>query len=503
MNFKSMGLSPKLVESIEALGFESPTKVQELAIPEVLAMKDLIVMAKTGSGKTGAFSIPMIEKITEEKMAQALILTPTRELAVQVEKDIQAFTKHVPVKSMAVYGQHNMQLEEKQLNEGRQIIVGTPGRTLHHIEERNLKTKDIKFLILDEADRMLDMGFIDQMIKIIKKLPKDRVTLLFSATMPPEIQRMCQSYMRSPETIAIDSDTKTVDAIKQGYYRVAHNEKRTQLERILAYKQPMSCMVFCNTRIEVDKVSNYLYRKGYLAEAIHGANTQARRMRTITAFKNGDIQIMVATDVAARGLHVEDLALVINYDVPIEKDSYIHRIGRTGRAGNGGEAVSLITSDDVYTFYEIEEHVGTLIDELDLPTTEEIKESLANKSDHWDKKWQEKQKHEGSKTRNKAHGKPNQGRQKPGQRPVKGPKKYEKPHHNKVHEKAINKKVVKAADQQVTKPAVKPATKPPVKPVEKTRKPAVETIQVAKKKKFSLFGFLKKKKTVEIKRFYD
>lgn len=385
MTFNETGLKEALLKAVEELGFTEPTRVQKLAIPKVLAGKDLIVMAKTGSGKTGAFGLPLINQVTEDKTTQALILAPTRELAVQVEKDLRTMSKHSKIQSTAVYGQHNMRTEVEQLQKGKQIVVGTPGRVLHHIKERNLKTKGIQYLVLDEADRMLDMGFIDQMVKIIKQLPTDRVTMLFSATMPPEIQRMSRSYMKEPEVIELDSDTKTVDSIKQGYYRLQHNEKRTQLARLLTVRQPKSCMIFCNTRIEVDKVNDYLNRKGFLAESIHGANTQNKRMRTINEFKNADIQILVATDVAARGIHIDDMELVINYDVPLDKDNYIHRVGRTGRAGSGGQALTLVTSDDLFAFYEIEEHAGVLIDELDLPTDEEV-EANAGKNEYWEKK---------------------------------------------------------------------------------------------------------------------
>jgi superfamily II DNA/RNA helicase len=229
---------------------------------------------------------------------------------------------------------------------------------------------------------MLDMGFIDQVVKIIKPLPKDRVTLLFSATMPPEIGNICGKYMRQPHTIEIESQTMTVDTTQQVYYRVEPNEKRTQLNRLLLLERPESCIIFCNTRMTVDRVQNFLARKGYAVQALHGDIAQNRRMKTMEQFKHGDFHLLVATDVAARGIHVDDLSLVINYDIPIEKDSYVHRIGRTGRAGHGGRAISLVTSDDIMSLYEIEEHIGSRIEEEDLPTEAVLNENRAE-IDKW------------------------------------------------------------------------------------------------------------------------
>jgi superfamily II DNA/RNA helicase len=367
------------------LGFKAPTNVQEEAIPKVLVKKDLIVMAKTGSGKTGAFGIPVLQSVEHtSKLPQALILTPTRELAVQVDKDLKTFSKHINLKSTAVYGQHNITGEIEVFERGVSIVSGTPGRVFDHIQRKTLKTNEIKFLILDEADRMLDMGFIDQVVKIIKALPKDRVTLLFSATMPDEIQKICRAYMKDPEVIALDSDTKTVDSITQVYYRVERNEKRTQLDRILMAKKPDSCIIFCNTRNEVDKVQTFLDRKGYVSGSLHGANSQSSRMRTIERFQKGKLQMIVATDVAARGIHIDDLSLVINYDVPVEKDSYVHRIGRTGRAGNGGHAITFVTANDIMTLYEIEEHVGAMIEEKELPSDELVAKERAIGNGKWD-----------------------------------------------------------------------------------------------------------------------
>lgn len=382
--FSNLGIKEPIVKALESMGFISPTDVQKKAIPHVLNSKDLIVMSKTGSGKTGAFGIPVLQSVDNATQGpQALILTPTRELAVQVDSDLKLMSKNLKINTTAVYGQHNITTEISVIENGVAVITGTPGRVFDHINKKTISTKTIRYLILDEADRMLDMGFIDQVVKIIKALPKNRVTMLFSATMPNEIQRICREYMKDPITIELESDTKTVDTIKQLYYRVKPDEKRTQLDRLLKLEQPDSCMVFCNTRHVVDRVNDFLLRKGYVVDSLHGANTQTSRTRTIQKFKKGALQVLVATDVAARGIHIDDLTLVINYDVPSEKDSYVHRIGRTGRAGNGGKAITLVTTSEVRSLYEIEEHTGVLIDEEELPTDEAVREAVKNASGKW------------------------------------------------------------------------------------------------------------------------
>lgn len=368
-SFNDLGVSPPILKALEEMGFEEPTEVQGIAIPHILNKEDLIVMSKTGSGKTAVFGVSILQLTDPAAVGpQALILTPTRELAVQVDSDLKKMSKHLHHKTTAVYGQHNMNVEIQALNKGVSIVTGTPGRVFDHISNGNLVTKHVRFLVLDEADRMLDMGFIDQVMRIIKTIPKDRVTLLFSATIPDEIRRICRDYMKHPVTIEIESQTKTVDTINQVYYRVERNEKRTQLNRLLLVERPESCMIFCNTRIAVDQVQSFLSRKGYACQALHGDIPQGRRLKTIQQFKQGEFHILAATDVAARGIHIDDLSLVINYDVPVEKDSYVHRIGRTGRAGNGGRAITMVTADDIISLYEIEEHIGAMIAEEKLPT---------------------------------------------------------------------------------------------------------------------------------------
>lgn len=377
--FKQLGLNDEIVKSVTKMGFVKPTEVQKASIPFVLDGKDLIVKSKTGSGKTGAFGLPIIQQVDHSmKYPQALILSPTRELAVQVDEEIKQMGAFCGMKTSVVYGQHSIETEKKQLHSGVSVVTGTPGRVLDHLTHKRLKVDQIKYLVLDEADRMLDMGFYPQIVKIIKFIPKERMTLLFSATMPEDAKRIAGRYMNDPEIIEFASDTKTVDAIKQLYYRVERHEKRQQLERIIKAYQPESALIFCNTRDEVDRVTKSLQYHHLNVAGLHGAISQNKRMRTIDQFKAGKIRILVATDVAARGIHVDDLSLVINHDIPEDLDSYVHRIGRTGRAGHDGVAVNMVTADDIMTLYAIEEHVGKLIEEEPLPTDDYIAEKMLN-----------------------------------------------------------------------------------------------------------------------------
>ena len=378
-SFDELNVSKDILTALEDMGFVCPTPVQAKVIPHILNRKDLIVVSKTGSGKTAAFGVPMLDLITLGAPGpQGLILSPTRELAVQVDSDLKLMSRHMQLRTTVVYGQHSQSVEIVELKRNPSIVTGTPGRVYDHIRQGTLHTGHVRFLVLDEADRMLDMGFIDQVVRIIKTLPRDRITLLFSATIPVEIRNICKAYMNHPITVEIESDTKTVDSITQLYYRVEAKEKLSHLNKLLIVEQPESCMIFCNTRHVVDRVQESLTRKGYASQALHGDIPQARRMKTIHQFKKGDFNILVATDVASRGIHVDDLSLVINYDVPNEKNNYVHRIGRTGRAGNGGRAITFASSDDIMSLYDIEEYIGAMIPEEDFPTEELINERKAD-----------------------------------------------------------------------------------------------------------------------------
>ena len=382
-SFKDMGLSEPILKALDEMGFEEPTEVQKRAIPHILNGKDVIVMSKTGSGKTAVFGVSILQMTDpKDNGPQCLILEPTRELAVQVDNDLKKMAKHLQHHTAAVYGQHNMNTEIQALRDNISIVTGTPGRIYDHIQHKNLVTKHIRFLVLDEVDRMMDMGFIDQVRRIIRTIPRNRITLLFSATIPDEIRRLCSEYMKDPVTIEIESKTMTVDTIDQKYYRVERNEKRTQLNRLLLTERPETCMIFCNTRVAVDHVQSFLNRKGYACRPLHGEIPQAKRMKNIQQFKRKEYNILVATDVAARGIDIDNLSLVINYDVPLELDGYVHRIGRTGRAGHDGRAVTLATGDDIMTLYEIEEHIGTMIPEAELPTDQDLAQ-CREEADKW------------------------------------------------------------------------------------------------------------------------
>lgn len=376
--FSSFQLEKSILSAIDAMGFVKPTEVQTKVIPKALTGKDLIVLSKTGSGKTASFAIPILDGIMKKKprgVIKACILTPTRELALQITGDFKRIATGSKVKILSVYGQHSMNEEIKFLDKGVDVLCGTPGRVLDHLRNANMSLSDIDYFVLDEADRMLAMGFIEQVEEILEYAPKERTTMLFSATMPIEIMDVCWKYMRDPEEIRLESKTKTVDKIKQLYYSVKPSEKRTCLYKLIALYRPESLIVFCNTRWQVDRITSFLAEKGLSARGIHGGISQAGRTRTMSQFKEGSSDILVATDVAARGIHVEDLEMVINYDVPSEKDNYVHRIGRTGRIGKAGIALTLATSEEMYALYEIEEHIGQMISEASFPPESKMNEA--------------------------------------------------------------------------------------------------------------------------------
>lgn len=367
MTFADFDISKNIVDALENMGYVHPTKVQEQAVPVALKKRDLIVLSKTGSGKTAAFGIPVVQLAAQGDIKRALILAPTRELAVQVEEEINNIARGTKVRTTAVYGRHNMSVEIMEIEKGIDVLVGTPGRVLDHLKQGNINGRDFDMLVLDEADRMLDMGFIDEVNKIIVRLNRNRLNMLFSATMPDQIVTLSLKYLEDPVTIELESDFKTVELVEQFYYSVPKHEKRGRLADIIKSEDVGSCLVFCNTRFEVDRVCQFLGRTGLKSKAIHGAHTQTMRIRSLEEFKEGKFKVLVATDVAARGLHIDGLELVINYDLPVELDSYVHRIGRTGRAGEKGVALSFVSDGDLFQFYSIEEHAGVMITERELP----------------------------------------------------------------------------------------------------------------------------------------
>ncbi|OOB76420.1 RNA helicase [Clostridium haemolyticum] len=375
MNFKEFNLSNEILKTIKMLGYKSPTEVQEKVIPIALKDKDIIVKSQTGSGKTASFGIPVCEKVLlENKKPQVLILTPTRELAVQIKEDISNIGRFKKIKCVAVYGKEPVSIQKNQLKQRVHIVVGTPGRTFDHIEKGNMELSDIRYLIIDEADKMLNMGFIDQVEDVIKRLPKDRVTMLFSATLEEKIEKLCVKYMNNPEKIEISKKNITTDIIEQEYYEVESDRKFSILNKIIYTERPDSCIIFCNTKAEVGSIAIKMKNKGFDTKALHGGMEQKDRLEVIQEFKRGRFPFLVATDVAARGIDIEEITHVINYEVPAEKESYVHRIGRTGRAGHKGKSITLVSEYEYRRFKSIEEYIGYSVPKKEIPSEEEVQE---------------------------------------------------------------------------------------------------------------------------------
>ena len=361
-NFTCYNLDDKILKAIELLGYEEPTKVQSKVIPLALEGKDLIVKSQTGSGKTAAFGIPLCEKIDiEMKEPQALILSPTRELCLQTKEDISDIGRFKKVRCTAVFGKMPMRAQIRELRQRVHIVCGTPGRVMDHIRRGTLKLENIKYLIIDEADRMLDMGFIDQVDEIIDKLPKERITMLFSATMAGKIEKLCRKNMKNPVEVDITPENMVSKNIKQEYYEVKNNEKFRLLNKIISTENPESCIIFCSTKDRVDKLSQKLKDLNFSCDAFHGGLEQRDRLKVMKNFKKGNFNFLIATDIAARGLDVDDITLIINYDMPFECESYVHRIGRTGRAGKTGKAVTFATHNERKFLKDIEKYINLKI----------------------------------------------------------------------------------------------------------------------------------------------
>ena len=371
--FKAFGLSEETLKALFKLRYETPTEVQAKVIPEALKGKDIIVKSQTGSGKTAAFAIPLCEKLELEKRnPQVLVLTPTRELAVQVKEDFAHIGRFKRIRCAAVYGKQPMDIQKRELRQRVHVVVGTPGRTSDHIAKNNLILDDIKYLVLDEADKMLDMGFIEQVEAIIDLLPQNRVTMLFSATMPEKIEEICKKYMRQPEKIELKAKHATVEKIEQWYYEVEDKNKFSVLKSIVYTQKPESCILFCNTREKVQELLEEMKRERFHCAALHGGMEQGSRLNTVQRFKRGEFHFLVATDVAARGLHIDDVSHVINYEVPMENESYVHRVGRTARAGKEGTAITLCTKRELRFLREIEEYIQYQIEKREIPTVKEV-----------------------------------------------------------------------------------------------------------------------------------
>ncbi|MFC4401648.1 DEAD/DEAH box helicase [Gracilibacillus xinjiangensis] len=374
-NFENYQLSNEVKRALDVLKYNQPTKVQREVIPQVLENKDLIVKSQTGSGKTAAFAIPICEKVVwEDNKPQALVLTPTRELAVQVREDITNIGRFKRVKALAIYGREPFSIQKDELKQKTHVVIGTPGRVMDHIEQGTLDLEQIKYLVIDEADEMLRMGFIDEVEAIIKQVPPNRVTMLYSATLPKEIEKLCQKYMKNPINVEITTEV-TTDNILHSMFRVKKDSKMDLLKDITIVENPDSCIIFCNTQDQVNEVMTELQQSNYSCEAIHGGLEQEKRFSVMEGFKSGDFRYLVATDVAARGIDVDNVSLVINYDVPMEKESYVHRTGRTGRAGNKGKAITFVTNSGEKYLKSIEKYIGFELHTREIPSEEEIKKA--------------------------------------------------------------------------------------------------------------------------------
>jgi ATP-dependent RNA helicase RhlE len=371
-SFESLGLMPELVRAVAEQGYTQPTPIQAQAIPVVLAGRDLLGAAQTGTGKTAGFTLPLLQRLAGAASAshsparhpvRALIVTPTRELAAQVEESVRAYGKYLPLRSTLVYGGVGMQPQVEALRRGVDILVATPGRLLDHARQKTVDLRQIGILVLDEADRMLDMGFIHDLRRILALLPAARQNLLFSATFPEEIRRLAAAFMKDPATVEVARRNTPAELVAQVRHPVAQERKRELLAHLVRANDWRQVLVFVRTKHGANRLAQQLSHSGIEADAIHGNKAQNQRMRTLRRFKDGELRVLVATDIAARGLDIEALPHVVNYDLPHVAEDYVHRIGRTGRAGAEGEAVSLVAHEDRPLMAAIERLMNRTVEE--------------------------------------------------------------------------------------------------------------------------------------------
>ena len=363
MPFKTFGLSDPLIQGILATGYTAPTEIQSQAIPAAIGGSDIIGCAQTGTGKTAAFVLPILDRLSHEHTGRkpavrSLILTPTRELAVQIERSILGYGRFTDLKALAVYGGVSINNQIKALRGVVDIVVATPGRLIDHIGRKTIKLGGVEVLVLDEADRMLDMGFVNDVRRIVGGLPKKRQTLLFSATISPEVQTLAADMLKSPKVIQIGRPRNPIDTITQHIYAVEKTLKMDLLLHMIEDWRMFSVLVFSRTKYGADKISRRLKRAGVVAVSIHSGRTQNQRQRALDGFRSGKYQVMVATDIAARGIDVEGISHVINYDVPTHAEDYVHRIGRTGRAAATGDAITFVSSEEEKYLREVGKFIG-------------------------------------------------------------------------------------------------------------------------------------------------
>ncbi len=373
--FAALGISNKVLRALEEMGFEEPSPIQQRSIPLILQGKDVAGQAQTGTGKTAAFGVGIAEGVDPHlHQIQAIVLTPTRELCLQVSGEMAKITKYQEIKVLPVYGGQFIDRQIRALQHGVHVVIGTPGRVMDHLRRGTINLEQVKIAVLDEADEMLDMGFIEDIEFILSKISGERQTLLFSATMPEDILRLARRHQRSPQYITISPEKLAAPSINQVYYEVREQERLSGLCRVLDMEDIQRAIIFCRTKKGSDEVAEALQARGYLAEAIHGDLSQVQRNRVMKRFREGNIELLVATDVAARGLDIENLTHVLNYDLPQDPESYVHRIGRTGRAGKTGEAISFINSREWKQIKLIERTVKVSIQRVALPTLADLAE---------------------------------------------------------------------------------------------------------------------------------
>jgi len=370
-SFSNLQLAPELARAVAEMGYESMTPIQEQAIPVVLSGRDVMGAAQTGTGKTAAFSLPLLQRMMKHENAstsparhpvRALVLLPTRELADQVAQQVAAYAKFTDLRSTVVFGGMDMKPQTLELKKGVEVLVATPGRLLDHIEAKNVVLNQVEYVVLDEADRMLDIGFLPDLQRILSYLPKQRITLLFSATFSPEIKRLASSYLQNPITIEVARPNETASTVSQHFYSVSDDDKRRALRQLIKRHAITQAFVFVNSKLGCARLARTLERDGLNTTALHGDKSQDERLKALEAFKRGDVDLLICTDVAARGLDIKDVPAVFNFDIPYNAEDYVHRIGRTGRAGASGLALSFVSGNDNRLVVDIEKLIKKKIE---------------------------------------------------------------------------------------------------------------------------------------------
>jgi ATP-dependent RNA helicase DeaD len=382
LKFNELNISPEILKAIEDMGFEEPTPIQQRSIPFILSGRDVTGQAQTGTGKTAAFAIPVIENTSPEKcMVQSIILSPTRELTIQISEEFNRLLSYrQDIRVLPVYGGQPIERQIHELKKGVQILIGTPGRVMDHLRRGTLSLSGIKTVVLDEADQMLEMGFREDMEEILSNTPKDRQTILFSATMPKPILKISKSFQNKPEFVSISPGQLTVPSIEQKYLEVRDKDKLEVLCRLMDINSSDLSMIFCNTKKKVDELSGMLRSRGYFAEGLHGDMKQQQRDRVMSRFRSGSIDILIATDVAARGIDIDDIDIVYNFDVPQDVEYYVHRIGRTGRAGKSGASYTLVSPKEIYKLRMIKKLAKVNIVRIAIPDAADVENSRIEKA---------------------------------------------------------------------------------------------------------------------------